>query len=353
MLVRTPRRRKAGGFKVRRLTAVSRIAIPLAGALALSACSSSGQDNTDSLQVVNNPVAAKAAVSPAVSVKPAGQVLATSAVSALATDQQSHTLVVALAQPPSVQVYDLGSLGAPKITVPLPGPAESLSTSGGQALASIPTKGVLARISLPGGQVRTEPVAGQPAAGVADGADTVVAVRDRKAVEVLANGAVTKTITGQLYSADDVIDTGQNVVVLDRLRTAVFSVDVNAGTMGEGLRAGDGAANAVADSYGRVLVTDARAGALLAFSTGPLILRQRYPVPGGVYGIAYDKQRSLAWVTLTGTNQVVGFDVRGGEPTEKYRFPTVRQPDSVGVDEQTGRVIVGSATGEGTQVIQP
>ncbi|MET7994001.1 hypothetical protein ABZU76_24215 [Amycolatopsis sp. NPDC005232] len=338
---------------MRRLTAASRIAIPLVGALALSACSASGQDNTDSLQVVANPVAAKPAVSPAVTTKPAGQVLATPAVSAMATDEKTRTLAVAVTQPPSVLVYDLDSLSTPKATVPLPGPAESLTTSDGQAIASIPTKGELAKIALPGGQLTTQPVAGQPTAGVADGPDTIVAVRDRKAVEVLAGGAVTKTITGQLYSADDVVDTGQGVVVLDRLRTAVFSVDVNAGTMGEGLRAGDGAANATSDSYGRVLVTDARAGALLAFSVGPLILRQRYPVPGGIYGIAYDHQRNLAWVTLTGQNQVVGFDVRGGEPTEKYRFPTVRQPNSVSVDDRSGRVLVGSAAGEGTQVIQP
>ncbi|RJQ79108.1 YncE family protein [Amycolatopsis panacis] len=338
---------------MRRLTAASRIVIPLAGALALSACSAGGQDSTDTLQVVNNPVAAKAAVSPAVSVPPAGQVLAMPAVSAIATDAQSHTLVVALSEPPSVRIYDLGALGSPKATVGLPAPAESLTASGGQALASVPGKGVLARISLPGGQVQTEPVSGQPAEGVAAGTDTLVAVRDRKAIEVLSGGKVAKTITGSLYSADGVVDTGSDVVVLDRLRTAVFSVDVQAGTMDEGLRAGAGAANAVADSYGRVLVTDARAGALLAFSTGPLILRQRYPVPGGAYGLAYDHQRSLAWVTLTGTNQVVGFDVRGGEPVEKYRFPTVRQPDSVSVDEQTSRVLVGSAAGEGTQVIQP
>jgi hypothetical protein len=58
-------------------------------------------------------------------------------------------------------------------------------------------------------------------------------------------------------------------------------------------------------------------------------------------------------VTLTERNEVVGYDVRGGEPVEKYRFPTVRQPNSVTVDEQSGRVVVGSAAGEGTQVITP
>ncbi|HWD05170.1 MAG TPA: hypothetical protein VG674_22260 [Amycolatopsis sp.] len=338
---------------MRRLTAASRIAIPLAGALALSACSSSGGNDTDSLQVVANPVAAKPAPSPAVTVKPAGQVLATPAVSAMATDEKTRTLAVAVTQPPSVLVYDLDSLTTPKVTVPLPGPAESLTAANGQAIASVPAKDELVKIALPTGRTSTQAVAGQPAAGVADGPDTLVAVRDRKAVEVVAGGVVTKTITGQLYSADDVVNTGQGVVVLDRLRTAVFSVDVHAGTMGEGLRAGEGAANATSDNYGRVLVTDARAGALLAFSVGPLILRQLYPVPGGIYGIAYDHQRNLAWVTLTGQNQVVGFDVRGGEPVEKYRFPTVRQPNSVSVDDRTGRVLVGSASGEGTQVIQP
>ncbi|WP_033287917.1 YncE family protein [Amycolatopsis jejuensis] len=337
---------------MRRLTAVSRIAIPLAGVLALSACSQNAKP-TDKLQVVANPTAAQPVVSPAVTVHPAGQVLAMPVVSAIATEPKSNTLIVALAQPPSLRIYDLGALDVPKKTVSLPGPAESLSTSAGQVLAGIPAKDVLAKVTLPDGQLTTEKVAGKPAAGVADGPDTLVAVRDRKAVEVLANGTVAKTITGQLYSADDVVDTGNGVVVLDRLRTALFTVDVKAGTMDEGLRAGEGAANAVADSFGRVLVTDTRGGALLAFSTSPLILRQRYPVPGGAYGLAYDHQRDLAWVTLTGRNEVVGYDVRGGEPTEKYRFPTVRQPDSVGVDEQSGRVIVGSAAGEGTQVIEP
>ncbi|MEC3976858.1 YncE family protein [Amycolatopsis sp. H20-H5] len=339
---------------MRRFAAVSRIAIPLAGVLLVSACSSAGKTQTDELQIVQNPVAVQAAVSPATTVKPAGQVITGPAVTALVTDPATKTLTVAISQPPSLRIYDLASLsGAPRATVPLPGVVERLTVSPAGVLASVPSKGVLAQVTLPGGQLRSIPVAGQPAAGVMDNGQTLVAVRDRKAVEVLAGGAVTKTITGQIYSADDVLDTGTGVVVLDRLRTAVFSVDVAGGTIGAGLRAGDGAANAVSDSYGRVLVTDARAGALLAFSAKPLLLRQRYPVDGGIYGIAYDTQRNLAWVTLTGRNEVVGFDVRGGEPVEKFRFPTVRQPDSVTVDEQTGSVVVGSADGEGTQVIQP
>jgi hypothetical protein len=335
-----------------RRSATFLVAIPLACALLATGCSAKSDDSGDELQIVTNPVAATAPVSPAPDAPPAGTVVATSGgVTAMAVDPATRTLAVALGQ--SVLLYRLDDVDAAPIPAAVSGPVEQLSASNGAVLASIPARGEVARIALPGAQVNTVGVAGQPAAAVADGAQTLVAVRDRKAVEVLDGGKVAKTITGGLYSADQIMRAGGDTVVLDRLRTALFSVDVNAGTVGEGLRAGDGAANAVVDSFGRVLVTDTRGGALLAFSTSPLLLRQRYPVPGGAYGIAYDSKRGLAWVTLTQRNEVVGFDVRGGEPVEKYRFPTVRQPNTVTVDDQTSRVFVGSATGEGIQVVQP
>jgi hypothetical protein len=335
---------------VRRLTAASRIAIPLAGVLVLSGCSSAKSDSDD-LQIVANPVAATAAVSPAVTVKPAGQVFPGSAVSAVAVE--GSTLVVAVSQPPSLQLYDLNALAQPPVNMPLYGKAERLTVAPGRVEIAEPGQGVVQQLTLPDRRLSETKTGGQPASSIAYGADRLVAMGAAKDIQVLPAAGPARTIGGQLYSADDVLAAGNGVVVLDRLRTAVFSVDVVGGKINEGLRAGDGAANAVADSYGRVLVTDARAGALIAFSASPLIMRQRYPVPGGAYGIAYDAKRSLAWVTLTERNEVVGFDVRGGEPVEKYRFPTVRQPDSVGVDDQSGRVIIGSAAGEGTQVIQP
>ena len=335
---------------MRRFAAVSWIAIPLAGVLVLSGCSSAKSDSDD-LQIVANPVAAKPAVSPAVTVKPAGQVLPGSAVSAVAVE--GSTLVVAVSQPPSLQLYDLNALASPPVNMPLYGKVERLTVAPGRVEIAEPGQGVVQQLTLPDRKLSETKTGGQPASSIAYGADRLVAMGAAKDIQVLPAAGPARTIGGQIYSADDVLAAGDGVVVLDRLRTAVFSVDVAGGKINEGLRAGDGAANAVADSYGRILVTDARAGALIAFSASPLIMRQRYPVPGGAYGIAYDAKRSLAWVTLTERNEVVGFDVRGGEPVEKYRFPTVRQPDSVGVDEISGRVVIGSAVGEGTQVIQP
>jgi len=40
---------------------------------------------------------------------------------------------------------------------------------------------------------------------------------------------------------------------------------------------------------------------------------------------------------------VIGYQLAGGQPVEKYRLPTVRQPNSVAVDPDSGRVFVASA----------
>ncbi|WP_236792928.1 YncE family protein [Amycolatopsis sp. GM8] len=328
------------------------VALPVACTLLVSACSSDSGKGDDALQIVADPVAATAALSPAPTASPAGTVLPAGHVTALAADPASRVLAVALDEPPAVLLYRLDDPSGTPGRVSVPGPVEHLSIGGGTVLASMPGKGEVASISLAGGQT-TVAVPGQPADAIGDGGRTVVAVRDRKAVDVYQDGKLLRSISGGLYSADELARSGSKTVLLDRLRNAVFLVDVDGGSVDEGLRAGDGATNLVADSFGRVLVTDTRGGALLAFSTDPLLLRQMYPVPGGIYGIAYDAPRHLAWVTLTGSNEVVAFDVRGGEPVEKFRFPTVRQPNSVAVDDRTGKVYVGSATGEGIQVIQP
>jgi DNA-binding beta-propeller fold protein YncE len=214
------------------------------------------------------------------------------------------------------------------------------------------TANQLLRITLPAGTVDKITLPGGPVAASTTGNQTLVALHDTKSVAVLTGDKTDRTITG-LASADQALQIGDKAVVLDKLRTAVFDLDPATGKLGAGLRAGDGATNAVADNYGRILVTDRRGGELLVYKPDTLVELQQYPVPGAPYGIAYDPQRHLAWVTLTATNQVVGYDVAGGEPVEKHRIDTVRQPNSVAVDPTTGRVLVASADGGGVQVINP
>ncbi len=320
----------------------------------LAACSGE-EEVTDELQVVENPTAATAAPSPATTTEPAGSVIGVDGdVTALATSRDG-VLAVAVADPARVLLYDRDALAAPApepTVVELPGPVENLTVVGEELLAPVPSANALARITL-NGEVRVTPAEGGPTGVTVLDDRTLLSLRERKGVGVLDDGRLDPVIAGGLNSADDVVVADGKPVVLDRLRSAVFEVDLEGRDIGVGLRAGQGATNVVTDDYGRVFVTDTRSGGLLAFSVDPLLLRQLYPVPGGVYGMAYDSERDLLWVTLTARNEVVGFDVRGGEPTERYRYPTVHQPNSVTVDSGTSRVVVGSATGEGIQVITP
>jgi DNA-binding beta-propeller fold protein YncE len=311
-----------------------------------SGCSS-GQPS-DELMVTDNPTAATPARSP-VAGTPAGAVLplAGSPSSMVVADD-----LLAVAVDSTILLYPLtgDGLGQPA-TVALSAPADTLSVDGDQLLASVGAGGELVRVTLPGGTTAPAAIDGEPVSATAFGDRTLVAVRDRQAVAVLGGDRIFRMISGGLLSADQVLSTGEHAVVFDRLRNALFSLDVGAGTVDEGLRAGQGSTNAVTDRFGRVLVADTRGGALLAFSVDPLLLRQNFPVPGAPYGLAYDRERDLLWVTLTETNEVVGYDIAGEEPQERHRFPTVEQPNTVTVDEKSGRVIVASATGKGIQVI--
>ncbi|RLK58655.1 YncE family protein [Actinokineospora cianjurensis] len=314
-------------------------------------CSSDDQPR-DELMVTDNPVAATPAHSPVPTATPAGTVLPLATpVTAVATDPTTRTLTVASGT--ELRLYDLDALDKAPRALTLPGAAESLTLAGdgGAVLAAVP--GRVVRVALPGGALDESAVEGSPVATAMFGGDTLVAVRDRKQVAVLDDGQVRRVISGSLLSADQVFSTGPGALVLDRLRNAVFQLDVEQGTFGQGLRAGQGSTNGVVDRWGRVLVTDTRGGALLAFSLDPLLMRQRYPVAGSPYGIAYDAKRDLAWVTLTETNEVVGYQVGGEEPVERHRYPTVAQPNSVAVDPETGRVVVASANGGGVQVVRP
>jgi hypothetical protein len=333
------------------LLLLGRGAVLLAGVVLVAGCGSTTQP-TDELQIVATPVAATAAESPPPSTTPSGTVLPlTGEITAMVADPRTRTLAVAIAQPPSVALFGLDNL-TPVTTVPVAGKPEALAIhpEDGSLLVAVPTPGQLVRVALPAGTATVIPVNGAPTSVSGYGPATLVATRDTKSVAVVDDGRDQRSISGQLFSADGVFTVGDRAVVLDRVRTALFDLDVNAGTVGVGLRAGQGATNAVVDRFGRVLVTDTRGGALLAFSVNPVLLRQRYPVPGAPYGIAYDPNRDLAWVTLTERNEVVGYDVTGGEPTQRFRFPTVRQPNSVTVDPNSGRVFVASANGGGIQV---
>ena len=287
---------------------------------------------------------------------PAGAVVPLGApATEVVVDPHTKTVTVAVDGPPRLLLRTLDGVAPPR-QVPLPSPAADLVliAEGGPLLVPITAPGSLIRVPLDGGAPSKTDLGGSVRGAVAVGGVTVVAQGDR--LVVLDGNRTRMTIPGFIDAAHLVLagtSGGTKVWVLDQRRSAVSVVDLSSGKVSPALRAGNGAAGAVADRFGRMLVTDTRDGELLAFAGDPPVLRQRFPLPGAPYGLAYDDRRDLAWVTLTARDEVVALGVAGGEPVVVHRFPTVHQPNAVAVDPISGRVLVVSASGAGLQMIDP
>jgi hypothetical protein len=326
------------------------VAACLTASALLTGCGTNGA--SDPLQVTDQLRESPPAPSPQGTRTPAGTVLAAPATTLATYDRDTRTLATAAGA--RITLFDTRALQQPPRTVDLPSPPASLHPSSrpGVLLAALPDTNQVATIDLRTATAATTPVPDAPVEATDAAGQLVVAQRTTKSVSFLRDGHITRTVAGFAGPAQ-VLPDGPDVLLLDRLTTALTPLNPATGEKGAGLRAGDGATHATRDRYGRVLTTDTRGEELLAFSTGPLIMKQRYPVPGAPYALAVDPTRDLAWVTLTRTNEIVGYDIAGGEPVERHRLPTVHQPNALTVDPDTGTVFVASATGAGIQVVTP
>ncbi|HEX3648963.1 MAG TPA: hypothetical protein VHV49_11080 [Pseudonocardiaceae bacterium] len=324
------------------------------GVLVLAGCG--GNQSQDDLQSAPTLLAATPAASPPPAAQPAGTVVHLPGdVSAIAVDPRSRTFAVAVRTPNQVEFLSLDDVNAKPVVVPMPGVVNHLSYAqpGGPVLAPITGADQLVEIGVPHGAItRVVKIPGGPTSAALFDNKILVTVPTRHAIDEVVGAKVTGTITGEV-NPEQILVAGGRTVMLDRIRSAVFDVNAVAGSIGAGLRAGQGATNAAVDGFGRVLVTDTRTGQLFAFSADPVLERQAAPAPGVPYGIAVDTSRDIAWVTATKLNEVIGYQLAGAQPAVKYRLPTVRQPDSVAVDPASGRVFVASADGGGVQVMQP
>jgi DNA-binding beta-propeller fold protein YncE len=122
------------------------------------------------------------------------------------------------------------------------------------------------------------------------------------------------------------------------------------------LPGGAGPSHIVAGADGRFYVTDTGGDAVLVFEgtgpEGPRLL-DRTNLPGSPYGIAVDPQRDRLWVTQTALNRVVELEITDLAPKILDAHPTVRQPNSVGVDARSGTVVVAGRSPGVAQIFGP
>lgn len=312
--------------------------------LALTACSSRSTDDTPPTVAPAGP-----AVSPQVTTAPAG-IVRPLPIEARAAVFDAATSSLVVLGTDAVAMLPLS--GGEARTFALPSRPTAL-TGDGRGVVYLSTRGGYLRVDVRTGAATTMRVDGH-----ADTEFTAIARRsDGKLVLGSADGAVytlgsdTAVAAGVKIFArvDSLVTQGNTTVVLDRGQTSVTTIDPSGSQAQQALRAGEGATTLAADPLGRVLVTDTRGDELLVFGTDPLMMRQRYPVPDAPYGLV--GTRTLAWVSLTAANAVVGYDLATGIPVEKMRYPTVRQPDVLAFDEATDTLFVVSATSDGVQVI--
>ncbi|TSE01734.1 hypothetical protein FOS14_03895 [Skermania sp. ID1734] len=290
------------------------------------------------------------AKSPAVTTAPAGQVVASAPIRALITDSAAAAAVAVLGDGTELELLNLRSPGTTPRVIHLPGVATSLSPGNpGEALVTVGRSVV--RVDLAHATTKVVDVSGDATAAAVLPGDRLAVGTDQGELYVYStDGSSPQRISG-LASVDALAVTGSHLSALDRRQTSLTEYDLDAGKLGLSLRAGDGATNLATDHYGRILVTDTAGNELLVYTAGPLILRQRFPVPGAPYAVTYDDHHNLVWLTLSASNEVVGYDLASGMPREVARYPTVQQPNSVAVDPGNGDVLVGSATGGGLQRI--
>ena len=302
-------------------------------------------------------------MSPPVSQDPAGAVrpLGGHATAAVFDGGTRQLAVLAPGADPGApaSLTEFGDPGVAPRVVALPGPATAL-TGDGRGTAYLATRGGYFAVDLATGHAAQVTVAdaqqadftaiarradGKLVLGSADGAVYTLAPQPPAGAGSATVGSRNKI----LARVDALATRGNTTVVLDRAQTSVTTIGAD-GRVEQALRAGEGATTLAADPQGRVLVADTRGGQLLVYGVDPLILRQAYPVRQAPYGVA--GSRELAWVSQTGSNIVIGYDLSTGIPVERVRYPTVQQPNSLAFDEASGTLYVVSGSGAGVQIIE-
>ena len=269
-------------------------------------------------------------------------------------DALTRTIAVATRDPNELVLISADS-GDITARVPLPGTVRhlQLAAPGGPVLVPVETANALVRVDLPQGNPAPPILTGTAPHDAAEAANGSVFVTNEHGgtVTVLRGDQNVKVFTGVVQPAGTAA-VGTAVGVLDVRKNDLTIYDADGLTVVGSTPAGAGPTHLVADRHGRMIATDTRGDAVRVFTPLPAprevaSIAQR----GGPYGVAYDAIRDRLWVTSSGTDEVIGYDMSKPTPLLVQRFSTVQNPFTVGVDSQSGRLFVAGVSAGVVQVI--
>jgi DNA-binding beta-propeller fold protein YncE len=297
------------------------------------------------------------AVSPPAAPRLPGVVLALAGGPEGVAVDRSGTVAVNVRQPDGLVIFNLADPGSRR-TVAMPGSARHLALAGPDGPLLVPDESDdrLVLVALPSGRVLASvPVGRQPHDAAAVGPGTVF-VGDELAntLHVIRDGVVAAVVPAPLQPGGLAAAADGSVVIAVGVRGRRVTAYRSDGSLIGSATCGVGPTHAVTGNDRLFWVVDTDGGTVLGFTVDAHGPRQvaRISVGPKPYGVAYDRQRSTLWVTLTGTNQLVGLHLSGTSVRSRTTYATVQQPNSVAVDEATGDVVVtGSTTRGALQVI--
>jgi DNA-binding beta-propeller fold protein YncE len=271
-------------------------------------------------------------------------------------DAVTRTVAVAKRNPNEVVFLNADS-GAITGRTPLPGFARhlQLAAPGGPVLVPVESANSLVRIVLPSGRAELPITTGAGPHDATQARNGIVFVSNEfgGSVVALRGDAIVQKFADSIQPGG-MAAAGDSVGLIDVRKNDLTVYDAQALSVIASVPAGKGPTHLVADRHGRLIATDTRGDTIRVFTPQPTPQEIATVVqPGGPYGIAYDAHRDRLWVTSTGTNEVIGYDMTDATPREVQRLPTVQNPNSLGVDMATGRLFIAGVPGGVVQIVDP
>ncbi|GGG20441.1 hypothetical protein GCM10007304_37900 [Rhodococcoides trifolii] len=265
---------------------------------------------------------------------------------------------VSVREPDGIELFD-ATTGAVRQTVPTEGSARHLSLAGpdGPVLVPLEQSDEFSQLSLADGSVTSTAsmVGRQPHDAVRTSDGTIVVTNEMGGgVVFIRDGKVASELPAGPVQPGGLAAVGQYAAVADVQGNGVWVYDGT--TMQQVAQApvGQKLTHALTLTGDLAAFADTDGGAVLIERIGPQITDvARVDAPGNPYGMAFDAQRNLMYITLTASNILRVVDLSNPEqPRTVGDVPTVQQPNSVAVDPRTGGVVVTGSDPDGSSSLQ-
>jgi hypothetical protein len=265
---------------------------------------------------------------------------------------------VSVRSPDGIELFD-ATTGAVRQTIPTEGSARHLSLAGpdGPVLVPLEQSDEFSQLSLADGTVTSTAsmVGRQPHDAVQTSDGTIVVTNEMGGgVVFIRDGKVASELPAGPVQPGGLAAVGQYAAVADVQGNGVWVYDGVSMQQVAQASVGQKLTHALALNNGLAAFADTDGGAVLIERIGPQITNvSRVDAPGNPYGMAFDPQRNLMYITLTASNILRVVDTTNPEqPRIVGDVPTVQQPNSVAVDPRTGGVVVTGSDPDGSSSLQ-